>query len=342
MKAWVLDRTGGWDLPDGPLSLREVPTPEPGLGQVRIRVWACGVCHTELDEIDGRAAPPHPVIPGHQIVGEVDTIGSAVERSWLGRRVGVAWIASACGRCPRCLEGRENLCPEFRATGLDVDGGYAEYCVADVRFVYPLPQGFEPVRAAPLLCAGAIGYRSLRLAEMRDGLTLGLMGFGASAHLVLQLARRMYPSSRVVVFARSESERDFAIQLGAHWAGDIHEVPPQAPDRIIDTTPVWSTVLASLRALAPGGRLVINAIRKESSDQDAWLKLDYARDLWMEKQLSTVANVTRADVREFLGLAAEFHLQPEIQTFAFHEANQALRELYARRIRGAKVLLAPG
>lgn len=323
-----------------PLTLEDVPHPTAHRGELLLRVLACGVCHTELDEIEGRAPPARlPIILGHQIVGMVESAGPDIATSWLGKRVGVGWIASACGACPRCREGRENLCPHFVATGRDVDGGYAEYAVVRAEFAIAIPDAFEDAEAAPLLCAGAIGYRSLRLADLQNGQTLGLTGFGASAHLVLQIAHARYPDSPVFVFARSEAERQFALQLGAAWAGDIGADPPQSIDRIIDTTPVWRPVVEALRCLAPGGRLVINAIRKESTDQSALSDLDYARDLWMEKQIVSVANVTRADISEFLALAAEIGIRPEIQVFPLEQANRALLELHQRKIRGAKVLL---
>ncbi len=339
MKAWQIQRIGPIRMDSPPLRPAELPIPSPRPGEVRLRVSACGVCHTELDEIEGRTAPPRlPVVPGHQIVGVVDAVGPGADRGLVGRRVGVAWIASACGRCARCREGRENLCPEFRATGRDVDGGYAAFAVARADFVYPLPDSVSDLEAAPLLCAGAIGWRSLRLAELNDGQVLGLTGFGASAHLVLRLARARWPRSPVFVFARSEREREFARSLGATWAGDTSDTPPAPPDRIIDTTPAWRPVVTALRVLAPGGRLVVNAIRKEDADRSAIAELDYPRDLWMEKQIVSVANVTRADVRNFLQIAAEIGLRPEVEVYPFADANRALLDLHQRQVRGAKVL----
>jgi len=252
--------------------------------------------------------------------------------------VGVAWIYSACGECAFCRAGQENLCPAFKATGRDINGGYAEYMVARADFVYPIPAVFSDVEAAPLLCAGAIGYRSLRLTNLQDGQTLGLTGFGASAHLVLKMARHQYPHTPVYVFARSESERMFARELGATWAGDTRETAPVRLDAILDTTPVWTPVVEALKNLAPGGRLVINAIRKENTDQEALLRLDYPAHLWLEKEIKSVANVSRRDVREFLALAAEMGIRPEVQTYPLAEANRALVELKTTRIRGAKVL----
>jgi propanol-preferring alcohol dehydrogenase len=254
-------------------------------------------------------------------------------------RVGVAWIASACGQCQHCLSGNENLCPEFKATGRDVDGGYAEYMKVRAEFVHPIPEAYTDSEAAPLLCAGAIGYRSLKLSHLRDGQYLGLMGFGGSNHLVLKLAKYKFPNSPVLVFSRNPAEREFARSLGAAWAGAIDENPPSALEAVIDTTPVWGPVSEALKVLSPGGRLVINAIRKEASDQEVLSKLDYPSQLWMEKEVKSVANVTRADVREFLQLAAEADIRPEFQEYDLKDANQALLELKQGKIRGAKVLV---
>jgi propanol-preferring alcohol dehydrogenase len=302
-------------------------------------VAACGVCHTELDEIEGRTPPPRlPVVPGHQAVGRVESCGPGAALHKPGDRVGVAWIRSACGRCAFCLSERENLCPEFQATGRDADGGYAEFMTVPEAFALPVPPGLSDVEAAPLLCAGAVGHRSLRLAGLSDGERLGLAGFGASGHLVLKTARHMLPRSPVFVFARSAAEREFARSLGADWTGDHGQAPPELLNAIIDTTPVWGPVAAALRALAPGGRLVINAIRKEDADKDVLGRLDYPSDLWMEKEIKSVANVARRDVREFLALAAEAGLRAEVESYAFAGANSALVDLKMRRIRGAKVL----
>ena len=339
MQAMVLKQLQRMDAGGRPLTRVELPVPVPGEGQVLIEVTACGVCHTELDEIEGRTPPPRlPVVLGHQAVGRVVANGAGAGRFTPGDRVGVAWIFNACGRCDLCRGGRENLCVEFAATGRDANGGYAEYMTVGEAFALPLPALFSDVEAAPLLCAGAIGYRSLRLAELSDGQRLGLTGFGASGHLVLKMVRHRFPSSPVYVFARSAGERAFARELGAVWAGESGARAPEPLDRIIDTTPAWEPILAALANLAPGGRLVINAIRKEAADQDCLQRLDYPRHLWMEKEIKSVANVTRADVAEFLELAAEIPIRPEVQTFSLAEANTALGELKQRRIRGAKVL----
>ena len=226
----------------------------------------------------------------------------------------------------------------FSATGKDAHGGYAEYMLARSDFVYRIPDRFSDAEAAPLLCAGAIGYRSLRLANLQDGQRLGLTGFGASAHLVLKMARKRFPHTPIFVFSRSAQERQFALELGATWAGEIGQTPPASLDAVIDTTPAWTPVLEALACLAPGGRLVINAIRKEAADQSSLLELNYPAHLWLEKEIKSVANVTRQDVSEFLALAAEIPIIPEVQLYPLAEANRALLELKNRQIRGAKVL----
>lgn len=338
MKAMVLHRVSDFSSP--PLVLSDVNRPSAAANQIVIDIHACGVCHTELDEIEGRAMPAFfPIVPGHQVVGTVVERGTQARRFHIGDRVGVGWICSACGQCVYCLRGDENLCERFIATGKDVHGGYAEYMAADERFAVPIPAAFTDVEAAPLLCAGAIGYRSLRLTGLQDGQTLGLAGFGASAHLVLQLVRSMYPAVRTAVFVRSSAEIDFARQLGATWAGPYESIPPEPLDAVIDTTPAWMPVVKSLSMLRPGGRLVINAIRKEADDLREWLQVDYARDLWMEKEIKTVANVTRRDLEEFLPLAAHYGIRPEVQAFDLTEANVALLELKQRKVRGGKVLM---
>jgi propanol-preferring alcohol dehydrogenase len=306
---------------------------------ILVKISTCGVCHTELDEIEGRTPPTRfPIVLGHQVVGHVERTGSKARAFKPGDRVGIAWIFSACGECKFCRAGNENLCSHFKATGRDAHGGYAQYMTVPEDFAYRIPDVFSESEAAPLLCAGAIGYRSLRLTGLKDGQNLGLTGFGASAHLVLKMAKHRYPNSQVFVFARSEKERAFARELGAVWAGDTEEASPIKLDGIIDTTPVWKPVVEALKCLEPGGRLVINAIRKEEVDKEYLLRLDYPCHLWLEKEIKSVANVTRDDVREFLELAAAIPIKPEVQEFALEEANKALVELKTRKIRGAKVL----
>lgn len=339
MKAMILKGVSGFAGNPSPLVSADVPEPVPGEGEVLIRVTVCGVCHTELDEIEGRTPPPaFPIIPGHQVVGHVATLGPNAGRFRPGDRVGVGWIHWACGVCAACCSGNENLCPQFRATGRDVNGGYAEYMTAPSAFVHPIPKIFTDTQAAPLLCAGATGYRSLRLSGLSDGGNLGLTGFGASAHLVLKTVRHLFPNVRTFVFARSGRERAFARELGAVWAGATGEEPPEKLHAIIDTTPAWKPVVEALKHLVPGGRLVINAIRKEEKDKAELLALDYPGQLWLEKEIKSVANVTRRDIVEFLKLAAEIPLRPEVEEFPLAEANRALSELKAGKIRGAKVL----
>jgi len=339
MKAMLLTRTVDLTKEREPLMLSDIPVPEPRHGEVLVRISACGVCHTDLDVIEGRTPPSKlPLVPGHQVVGRVAKNGPEAGRFRPGDRVGIAWIHSACGKCGHCRSGHENLCESFRATGRDTDGGYAEYLTVPERFASPIPAVFSDVEAAPFLCAGAIGYRSLRLAELRDGDPLGLIGFGASGHLVLKMVRHRYPRSSVYVFSRTAGEREFALELGARWAGGFEERPPEQLRSAIDTTPAWGPVVAGLGNLAPGGRLVINAIRKEDADKEVLRGLDYPRDLWMEKEIKSVANITRKDVEEFLALAAEIGIRPEVQEYRLEEVNRALLELKERRIRGAKVL----
>jgi propanol-preferring alcohol dehydrogenase len=323
-----------------PLEFSEVPNPKPGKGEILLKVSACGVCHTELDEIEGRTPPPSlPIIPGHQVIGKIVEIGDSVSSGMhIGDRMGVGWIYSACGNCDLCQSGKENLCSKFIATGRDTHGGYAEYMLVPATFCYPIPDLISDVEAAPLLCAGAIGYRSLNLTEMKNGETLGLIGFGASAHLVLKLVNYSFPNSSVFVFTRSPEEQSFALKLGAAWAGEIDDKPPSLIHSIIDTTPAWKSIVKGLENLQPGGRLVINAIRKENTDQDWLMKMEYPTHLWMEKEIKSVANVTRTDIIKFLDLAATAALKPDVQIFSLSEANIALKELKNRNIHGAKVL----
>ncbi len=340
MKAYALTRISDLAQTDSPLDPVDLPVPVPSEKEVLLRVKACGVCHTELDEIEGRTPPPvFPVVPGHQVVGEVVETGRGVTRFRGGERVGVGWIYSACGRCPFCAAGLDNLCPDFRATGRDAHGGYAQFMKVHEDYALPIPGIFTDTQAAPLLCAGAIGYRSLRLAGLEDGQNLGLTGFGASAHLVLMMARYRYPAAKIHVFARSPKEREFALELGAVWAGDTGDRAPARLHSIIDTTPAWKPVVDALANLGPGGRLVINAIRKEEIDKDELTRIDYPGHLWMEKEVKSVANVARADIGEFLQLAAEIPIRPEVQEYPLEDANRALMELKRRRIRGAKVLV---
>ncbi len=333
MRAMLLSATASLDVNPAPLELADIDDPSPADGEILIRVAACGVCHTELDEIEGRTPPPRlPVVPGHEVVGRVVASGRGANRFRQGDRVGVGWIHSSDGT------EEENISPAFRATGRDVNGGYAELMTVPEAYAAPIPDAFTDIEAAPLMCAGAVGYRSLRLTGIDNGETLGLTGFGGSGHLVLQMARHLFPDSPVFVFARSERERRFALDLGASWSGDTGAPPPQAPQAIIDTTPAWKPVIAALECLRPGGHLVINAIRKEDVDRELLAGLRYEDHLWLEKEIKTVANVTHRDLAEFLPLAARVPLHVATETYPLEAANDALNDLRRGHIRGAKVL----
>ena len=334
MNAMVLPRIVSLDNCETALEFVELPIPDPRRGEVLIKVLACGVCHTELDEIEGRTAPPQlPVVPGHEVVGRIVALGKGVNAWAVGERVGVGWIYSSSGSA------LENLSDSFCATGRDVNGGYAEYMCADAGYVYPIPDRFNDAEAAPLLCAGGIGYRALKLANLFDGGLLGLTGFGGSAHLVLQLTRLLYPRTKVYVFARDQRSREFALELGAHWAGAIEDRAPERLHAIIDTTPAWKPIVEALRNLRPAGRLVINAIRKEDADQDYLSRLRYHDHLWMEKEIKSVANITHTDIAEFLPIAAEIPIRPQVETYTLAQANRALVELKRGNVRGAKVIV---
>lgn len=333
MKAMVLKEIS--PIEKEPLHYVDLPVPSPADKEILVKVSACGICHTELDEIEGRLKPSLPIILGHEIVGKVEGLGPGAKNFAQGDRVGIAWIHSACGKCQFCQAGVENLCREFRGTGCDAQGGYAQYTVVSEDFAYPIPQRFSDAEAAPLLCAGAIGYRDLVLSEIRKGQSLGLFGFGASAHIVIQVAT--YWGCEVFVFTRSEEHRNLAKKLGAVWAGKPEDEAPEKLHCAIDFTPVGETVPLALRALEKGGRLVMAVIRKRNPIPP----MDYADLLWDEKEIKSVANITRKDVQEFLSLAAEIPIIPEVQEFGLEEANQALILLKQGEIRGAGVLRIP-
>jgi propanol-preferring alcohol dehydrogenase len=330
MKAQVLQEIA--PVEKRPLKFSDVPVPGPGPGEVLLKVSACGVCHTELDEIEGRLTPRLPVIPGHEIIGTVAESGKGVTKFKVGDRAGIAWIHSACGECMFCKQGNENLCVKFKGTGCDADGGYAEYTVISEDFAYPIPERFTDSQAAPLLCAGAIGYRDLKLSGIKPGQSLGLFGFGASAHIVIQVA--VHWNCNVHVFTRSEAHRALAKRLGAVWTGNTEDEPPEKLDCAIDFTPVGETVPNALRVLEKGGRLIMAVIRK----RNAIPPLDYAGLLWDEKEIKSVANITRSDAQEFLPLAAEIPILPEVQEFPLTEANDVLIMLKKGRVQGAAVL----
>lgn len=339
MRAMVLNKITSLAENRNPLTMQELPIRTPQGKEILIKVTACGVCHTELDEIEGRLQPKLPIIPGHQIIGYITEVGKEVNKFKVGDRVGIGWIHSACGECEFCIKGDENLCDKFVATGKDVDGGYGEYTIVTEDYAFPIPKSFSDSTAAPLLCAGAIGYRSLRLCNPKDYQNIGLVGFGSSAHIVIQLINYLYPNSKVHVFARSEKERAFAKSLGAYWAGAIEDLPPVKLHSLIDTTPAWKPIVYAMKYLQKGGRLVINAIRKEEYDKNILLSLDYPTHLWLEKEIKSVANVTRRDIAEFLKLANQLKLNVEVQEFSLEDANLALCELKDRKIRGSKVLV---
>ncbi|NIM99014.1 MAG: zinc-binding alcohol dehydrogenase family protein [candidate division Zixibacteria bacterium] len=315
-----------------PLEITDLPNPVPGPREISVKISACGVCHTELDEIEGRIQPKLPIVLGHEIVGRIESRGPEVTKFDLGDRVGVAWINSACGKCHFCQRGNENLCLEFQGTGCHVNGGYAQYTLVSEDFAYLIPERFSDSEAAPLLCAGAIGYRDLVLSGIESDHILGLFGFGASAHIVLQVAK--HRGCEVFVFTRSEEHRNLAEKLGADWTGRPDDRPPRKLDRAIDFTPVGETVPKALRVLEKGGRLVLAVIRKRNPIPP----LEYAELLWDEKEIKSVANITRKDLQEFLPLAAEISVTPEVQEFELKEANRALILLKQGKIQGAGVL----
>ena len=333
MKAMVLKEIS--PIEKKPLKMMELPDPAPGPKEILVKISACGVCHTELDEIEGRLPPKLPIVLGHQIVGRVEKLGSGAKRFNAGDRVGIAWIHSSCGKCHFCREGNENLCLGFQGTGCHANGGYAQFTVVSEDFAYLIPKRFSDAEATPLLCAGAIGYRDLILSGIKKGQTLGLFGFGASAHIVIQIAK--YWGCEVFVLTRSEGHRSLAIKLGASWAGGPEDEPPKKLHCAIDFTPVGETVPHALRALDKGGRLVLAVIRKRNPIPP----LDYAQLLWDEKEIKSVANITRKDAQEFLPLAAEIPIIPEVQEFKLEEANQTLILLKQGKIQGAGVLRMP-
>jgi alcohol dehydrogenase, propanol-preferring len=314
-----------------PLSNQDLPIPEPGPGQVRLKVQYCGVCHTDLHTVEGDIHPPSlPITPGHQVVGLVDTIGDGVNRFRPGDRVGVPWLYSVCGTCEFCQRKEENLCPKARFTGFHVDGGYSEYMLADERYALPLPTGIVGTQAAPLLCAGIIGYRSLHRADLQPGERLGLVGFGASAHIAIQVAN--YWGSPVYVFTRSHEHRLHALELGAAWVGGIEETSPAPLDRAIIFAPSGALVPRVLAKLRAGGTLAINAIHLTPIPE-----MPYSL-IYGERTLRSVANATYQDGVEFLELAAQIPIQATVSLYPLEEANQALLDLKRSAINGEAVL----
>lgn len=329
MKAVQL--TGQGPVEEAHLGLVEVARPEPGPGQVLLRVRMCGVCHTDLHIVEGDLEPRRlPVVPGHQVVATVEASGPGVEEPAVGSRVGVPWLYSTCGRCRYCRGGRENLCREARFTGWDVDGGFAEWMVAPAGFVHPLPEGFADEHVAPLLCAGIIGYRALRLSGIRPGERLGLYGFGAAAHLAIQVARHW--DCEVYVFTRSEHHRRQAERLGAAWVGGAEDDPPHQIQAGIVFAPAGWLVPQALRVLDRGATLVLGGIHMSPIPQ-----MPYEL-LYHERVLRSVTNLTRRDAREFLDLAAEIPIRSEVEVFPLEEAREALRRVKDSQIEGAAVL----
>lgn len=317
---------------EGPLAMGEIDDPIPGPREVRVKISTCGICHTDLHVVEGELPSKKlPIIPGHEIVGVVDAIGEEVTRFQEGDRVGVAWLNSTCGECDFCVRGNENLCEKARFTGYDVDGGYAQYTVASEDFAYPIPEGFSDLEAAPLLCAGIIGFRSLRLSDIEKGGRLGLYGFGASAHIIIQVAK--YWGCEVFVFSRSEEHRNLARKLGAVWTGRAEEDPPAKLQSAIIFAPAGKLVLDALRVLEKGGTLALAGIYMTPIPE-----MDYQEHLYYEKTVRSVANSTRKDAEDILSLAAEIPIRTEVQAFALEEANRSLLLLKQGRIQGAGVL----
>jgi propanol-preferring alcohol dehydrogenase len=318
--------------PGKPLVEEDLPVPDPGEGEVRLRVRACGVCRTDLHVVDGELPElGRPVVPGHQIVGVVESVGEGVEHPRIGQRVGVPWLGWTCGACRFCRSGHENLCPEARFTGYQIDGGFAERAVADARYCFPVPEGYPDLQAAPLLCAGLIGHRALGMAGEAD--RLGLYGFGAAAHIVAQVARDQ--GRRVFAFTRASDReaQEFALSLGAEWAGDSLGPPPEPLDAAIIFAPAGELVPAALRAVAPGGIVVCAGIHMSDIPSFPY------RILWEERVVRSVANLTRRDGQEFLALAPRVPVRTEVETFPLRAANEALGRLRAGRLRGAAVLV---
>jgi propanol-preferring alcohol dehydrogenase len=326
MHAMILEQPGR------PLVPREVPVPKPGPGEVLVRVSACAVCRTDLHVIDGELPHPKlPLIPGHEIVGRIAEIGRGVERFRAGDRVGIPWLGWTCGECAFCRSERDNLCDRARFTGYTIDGGYAEFTVADARFCFPIPDAFDDVAAAPLLCAGLIGYRSLR--KTGDARRLGIYGFGAAAHIVAQVAR--YQGREVFAFTRpgDMAAQEFARRLGATWAGGSDEAPPEKLDAAIIFAPAGSLVPAALRAVGKGGCVVCGGIHMSDIPSFPY------RDLWKERTLCSVANLTRQDGEEFLEIAPQVPVRTETVTFPLNQANEALERLRSGQLTGAAVLV---
>ena len=320
-----------FETPGQPLRMAELPVPKPGPGQVLIRVHACAVCRTDLHVIDGELTQPKlPLIPGHEIVGTVEERGKAVERFRLGDRVGVPWLGWSCDECPYCLSGQENLCDRARFTGYTIDGGYADYTIADQRFCFPIPDSYSDIEAAPLLCAGLIGYRSL--VKAGDGKRLGIYGFGAAAHIIVQVAR--HQNREIYAFTRpgDKEAQNFAFSLGAVWAGDSNQPSPVKLDAAIIFAPLGELVPQALRAVGKGGTVVCGGIHMTDIPSFPY------QILWEERSICSVANLTRRDGEEFLALAPKIPVRTEIQLFPLEDVNEALVRLRSGKVQGALVI----
>jgi propanol-preferring alcohol dehydrogenase len=330
MKAMILNNPQ--TIENKPLSLVEIRVPEPKSNEILIENVVCGICHTDLHTVEGELPlRKRPIVPGHQVVGKVLKRGNTVKQFTEGDMVGVAWLHSTCGSCLFCQQGSENLCETAQFTGLDVNGGYAQYMVIPSSFAYPLPQGFSPYEAAPLLCGGIIGYRALRLSKAKKGDLLGLYGFGASAHVAIQVARHW--GCKVYVFTRGAEHQDLARKLGASWVGHPKDGSPEKLNSAIIFAPAGSFVLDALEDLQKGGTLALAGIYMSPIPE-----MDYERHLYHEKAIQSVANSTRMDGKELLALATEIPIHTEIQRFPFQEANEALLALKTGKINGAGVL----
>ncbi len=331
MKAMLLRETKS--VEERPLEPADLPLPQPGPGEVRLRVQACGVCRTDLHTVEGDLdLPKLPLVPGHQIVGVVEERGEGATRFEPGQRVGVGWLYKTCGRCEFCRQGLENLCADAQFTGLHADGGYAEAMVVPEGFAYPIPDGFSDVAAAPLLCAGIIGYRALRLSQIKPGQRLGMYGFGGSAHVTIQVARHW--GCQVHVFTRSEGHQELARELGAVWVGRAEDTPPEKLHSAVIFAPAGKLVLDALRVLERGGTLALAGVTMTPIPE-----IDYDQLLYWERGVRSVANFTRQDARELLQIAAEIPIQTTVQTFPLEEANEALLALKRSEIDGTGVLV---
>ncbi len=321
---------------ENPLLLVDLPIPQPAEEEILVKIQICGICHTDLHMVEGELElPKKPVIPGHQVIGRVEKIGKKVSRFKEGDRVGMAWLNWTCGRCSFCEEGRENLCEDIKFTGYHADGGYAQYATISEKFAYPILDKFSVEEAAPLLCAGIIGYRALRLSEIKPHQRLGIYGFGASAHIVIQVAT--YLGSEVYVFTRSEEHRKLAQRLGALWIGEAEDDPPEKLHSAIIFAPAGGLVLEALRVLRKGGILTLAGIYMSSIPE-----MDYLKHLYYEKTIRSVTASTRRDGEEFLQIAYKIPIHTQIQLFLLEEANKALQLLKEGRINGAGVLQISG